>query len=139
MPAISLSAAGILLALVAWDLTAAGRGRSLRRCTLLLFAQLLVAALVGAVLLGASGSGAAAQFFAGWATSLAATVDLLAVLLSVAAGMETVAVVVVVGVLARGALAFADAPLVGVVSVVFGAAVLWAAWRAFRGEGHPPR
>ncbi|RKT87891.1 hypothetical protein SAMN05421805_101679 [Saccharopolyspora antimicrobica] len=139
VPAISWSATGILLVLVAWDLTAAGRAGPLRRCTLLLVAQLLVAALVGAMLLGTSGSDVATQFFTGWATSLAATVDLLAVLLSVAAGMETVAVVVVVGVLARGALAFADAPLVGVVSVVFGAAVLWAAWRAFRGEGDPPR
>ncbi|MDA3645578.1 hypothetical protein LZ318_18230 [Saccharopolyspora indica] len=139
MPAISWSAAGILLALVAWDLIAAGRAGPLRRCALLLVAQLLVAALVGAMLLGADGTDAAGQFFAGWATSLAATVDLLAVLLSVAAGMETVAVVVVAGVLARGALAFTDAPLIGVVSVVFGAAVLWAAWRAFRGEGDPPR
>lgn len=139
VPAISWSAAGILLVLVAWDLTAAGRAGPLRRCILLLAAQLSVAVLVGALLLGGTGSDAAAQFFGGWAISLAATVDLLAVLLSVAAGMESVAVVVVVGVLARGALAFADAPLIGLVSVVFGAAVLWAAWRAFRGEGDPPR
>lgn len=142
VPAISwFATVGVLLALVTWDLTAAERDGPLRRSALLLLAQLLVAALFGAMLLATSGSGTAAQFFAGWGVSLAATVDLLVVLLSIAAGMRIVAVVVVIGVLARGALGFGvlGAPLIGVISVVFGAAVLWASWRAFRGEGDPPR
>ncbi|KAA5834614.1 hypothetical protein ABT337_23075 [Saccharopolyspora hirsuta] len=146
MPAISwFAAVGVLLALVAWDLTAAGRDRPLRRCALIIAAQLLVAVLFGAALLSTSGADVAARFFAGWGTSLASTVDLLVVLLSVAAGTpewgRVIAVVVVVGVLARGTMAFGEPGtlVVGSTSVLLGAAVLWGAWQAFRREGSPPR
>lgn len=141
VPAIAWFAAAGALALVVWDLRAAHRRQG---CALLLAAHVVLAGLVGAALLGVAGADAAGQFLAGWGTSLAATVDLLAVLLAITTGTpewdRPVAVAVVVAVPARGLTAFGTpGPLVGATSVVFGAAVLWAAWRTFHGEDGPSR
>ncbi|MCI2418293.1 hypothetical protein MOQ72_12710 [Saccharopolyspora sp. K220] len=133
---------GILLALVARDLAAGWRTppeSSLRGDALAVGGYLLLAVLFGVAVLGLGGASAAGAFFAGWASSLAVTVDALFVFLLIASRVpgqhRIVTLGVGVAVLARVALVAFGVPaasVIGWISVLFGAGVLWSAWRVFR-------
>jgi predicted tellurium resistance membrane protein TerC len=137
-----LITAGILLALVARDLTAGWRtppAPAPAADALAVGAYLLIAVLFGAVVLGVGGASAAGAFFAGWGTSLAVTVDALLVFLLIAGGLpgqhRIVTLGVALAVLFRCGLIAFGAPggsSIALIYVLFGAGVLGAAWLVFR-------